>query len=190
MLFESAANGQQLSWNTGVDYREFFDNGNEAYRRAVRQLYQEAGLDLAADLARINAFPRVSAAPHALAFWNAPGRNVRGNPKIPLLRLQEIGDYQVPASLMEGYADLIRANGKEELYRAAYVEATGHCGFTVAESGAAIEIMMRRLDSGQWGDTDAGELNRLAASLDGSPARFIPANRFRPVKYNRVWAPN
>ena len=190
MLFESAANGQQLSWNTGVDYRQLFENGNPSYQRAVRQLYQEAGLDLAADLARVNAFPRVQAAPYALDFWKAPGRNVKGTPKIPVLRMQEIGDYQVPPSLMEGYADQIGANGKEGLYRAAFVEATGHCGFTVSEAAAAIETMMRRLDTGQWGNTDAEALNRLAASLDGSPSRFIPANPFRPAKYNRVWTPD
>jgi pimeloyl-ACP methyl ester carboxylesterase len=41
---ELAALGQQLSWNTGIDYRQFFDNGNGSFKRAVRQLYQEAGL--------------------------------------------------------------------------------------------------------------------------------------------------
>jgi hypothetical protein len=190
MLFESAANGQQLSWNTGLDYRALFENGNESYQRAVRRLYQEAGLDLRADLERINAFPRVAASPHALDFWKAPGRTVKGDPKIPVFRMQEIGDYQVPASLMQGYTDQIRGHGKDGLYRAAFVEATGHCGFSVAESAAAIETMMRRLDTGSWGNTDADQLNQLAASLDGSPARFIAANKFAPVKYNRVWIPD
>ncbi len=60
----------------------------------------------------------------------------------------------------------------------------------VAESAAAMETMMRRLDTGNWGNTDADQLNKLAVSLDGSPARFIGDNKFRPVKYNRVWSPN
>lgn len=187
MLFESAANGQQLSWNTGVDYKAFFENGNEFFKRAVRQLYQEAGLDLTADLERINAFPRIAASHHALDFWKAPGRTVKGDPKVPLLRMHEIGDYQVPLSLVQGYDDQVRARGKDDLYRTAFVQAPGHCGFSVAESAAAIETMMRRLDTGKWGSTDPDQLNQLAASLDGSSARFINIAKYKQVRYNRVW---
>ncbi|MGH3586795.1 MAG: hypothetical protein ACRDQ0_10775, partial [Pseudonocardia sp.] len=39
IIFENAARGQQLSWNTGVDYASLFANGNKHYRRAVSQLY-------------------------------------------------------------------------------------------------------------------------------------------------------
>lgn len=189
ILFESAAQGQQLSWNTGVDYAEWFENGNEWFKRAVRHLYQEAGLDLSADLARVNAFPRVAADSHALAFWKAPGRNVTGRPRIPVFRMQEIGDYQVPPSLVEGYSAEIRANGMEELYRDAFVRATGHCGFSVAESAAAIETLMRRIDSGRWDRTAPEDLNRLAGSLHNSPARFVSFEPYRQARYNRVWAP-
>ncbi len=133
-----------MSWNTGVDYREFFENGNESPKQAVRQLYQEAGLQLDADLARVNAFPRVSASPDALEWWNAPGRTAKGDPKIPLLRLHEIGDPSIPPSLVQGYDDLVRANGRDDLYRRAYVQSASHCGYTAAEAMAAIETMMRR----------------------------------------------
>lgn len=191
VMFERAALGQQLSWNTGLDYRELFNNGNELFKRAVRQLYQEAGLDLQADLDRINAFPRIAASPYALEFWKAPGRTVRGNPKIPVLRLHEIGDYQIPLSLVQGYDAQVHANGKDDLYRTAFVNADGHCGFTVAESAAAIAAMMRRLDTGKWDSTDPDALNKLAASLRTRTAsRFIPIDQFRQVKYNRVWSPN
>jgi alpha-beta hydrolase superfamily lysophospholipase len=189
ILFESAANGQQLSWNTGLDYRELFDNGNASFKQAVRQLYREAGLDLAADLAKVNAFPRVSASPHALDFWSKPGRTVKGDPKVPVLRLHEIGDYQVPLSLVQGYDDQVRVHGKDALYRTAFVQAPGHCGFSVAESAAAMETMIRRLDMGVWGSTAPTELNRLAASLDSSPARFTSIEQLKQVKYNRVWIP-
>lgn len=190
ILFESAANGQQLSWNTGLDYRELFENGNESFKQAVYELYQQAGLDLDADIGRINAFPRIEASPHALDYWKAPGRNVTGDPKVPLLRMHEIGDYQVPVSLVQGYDDQIRANGKGDLYRTAFVNAPGHCGFTAAESAAAIETMMHRLDTGEWGSTDPDQLNDLAASLDDSPARFVHLGDYAQAKYNRVWVPN
>lgn len=186
---ELAANGQQLSWNTGVDYREFFDNGNELFKRAVRQLYEETGLDLEADLVRINAFPRVSASPYALEWWNTPGRTAKGNPKIPLLRMHEVGDQQVPLSLVEGYGDLIRANGKDDLYRLAIVNSPAHCTYTVVETMVAIEIMMRRLDTGRWGSTEPEHLNALAKSMPGSAARFTRIDQFAQKKYNRTWAP-
>ena len=190
ILFESAAQGQQLSWNTGVDYREFFENGNKFFKRGVRQLYQEAGLDLETDLDQINAFPRIEASSYALEYWKAPGRNVTGKPKIPVFRMHEIGDYQVPLGLVQGYNDQIRANGMSALYRDAIVEAPGHCRFTAGESAAAIETMIRRLETGHWESTVPDRLNELAASLDGSGSRFIPLGDYALAKYNRVWAPN
>jgi hypothetical protein len=186
---ELAAQGQQLSWNTGIDYRQFFENGNDFFKRAVRQLYKEGGLNLEADLARVNAFPRVAASAYALEWWNMPGRTAKGRPRIPLLRLHEIGDPAIPPSLVQGYDHLTAANGKDDLYRTAYVHAASHCGFTPAEALAAIETMMRRLDTGRWGATDPEPLNALAASLHGSAARFTRIDRYAQKTYNRTWAP-
>ena len=186
---ELAASGQQPSWNTGVDYRQFFENGNEFLKRAVRQLYQDAGLDLEADVQRVNAFPRVPASPYALEWWNTPGRTAKGTPEIPLLRLHEVGDQQVPLSLVEGYGDLVTENGKDDLYRLAVVNSPSHCNYTTAEIMAAVETMMHRLDSGQWGRTDPEQLNTLATSLHDSAARFTTIDRFAQKEYNRAWAP-
>ena len=192
ILFENAARGQQLSWNTDVDYEVFFDNGNEFYKRAVRRLYREAGLDLQADLHRVNAAPRIAASPYALDFWKAPGRNVVGKPVIPLLRVQGLGDSIVPFSLTQGYEELVRDNGRENLFRAIFFNADGHCRANVAESTAAIEIMARRLDSGRWRSTDPKRLNDFAASLQTvETARFASIEKLRlsVVKYNRAWVP-
>ncbi|MEP7344740.1 MAG: hypothetical protein ABI877_05720 [Gemmatimonadaceae bacterium] len=191
IMFENAASGQQLSWNTGVDYREFFENGNESFKKAVRQLYKEAGADLDADLARINAASRIAASPYALRFWAAPGRTVRGNPRIPVLRMHEIGDYQVPISIVQGYETQINANGKQDLFRTAYVNAPGHCGFNTAESTAAVETMMQRLNTGAWGNTTPAGMNALAATLGtGATPRFFSIEKYMQKKYNRVWIPD
>ena len=186
---ELSALGQQLSGNTEVDYREFFENGNTFFKSAVQQLYQEAGLDLEADLAQVNAFPRVSASAYALEWWNTPGRTAKGTLAIPLLRMQEIGDPRVPPSLVQGYDDLVRANGRDDLYRTAYVLSPTHCGYTPAEVMAAIETLERRLDEGQWGSTEPEQMNTLAKSLDDSPARFTHIDSYAQKKYNRTWAP-
>jgi alpha-beta hydrolase superfamily lysophospholipase len=186
---ELAASGQQLSWTTGVDYREYFRNGNEALQRAVRQLYQEAGADLDADLARVNDFPRIAASPYALEWWSQAGRTARGAPRVPLLRLHEIGDQQVPISLVQGYGDLVRAAGKDNLYRLSVVDSPAHCNYTPAETLAAVQTMMRRLDTGEWGSTEPEQMNALAATLHASPARFARLDEVAQKKYNRAWAP-
>jgi hypothetical protein len=186
---ELAALGQQLSWNTDIDYREFFENGNEFLKEAVLQLYREAGLDLEEELARVNAFTRVSASSYALDWWNTPGRTAKGTPQIPILRLHETGDRNVPPSLAQGYDNLVRESGRGDLYRTAYVRSPSHCGFTPAETMAAVETLERRLDEGVWGSTDPEQMNSLAQSLDPSPARFTHIDRYAQKKYNRAWAP-
>lgn len=186
---ELAASGQQLSWNTGVDYREFFANGNDAFKRAVKQLYAEAGADLDADLDRVNAFKKVAASPYALAWWNTPGRTAKGLPRIPLLRMHEVGDQQVPISLVQGYGDLIREHGKDDLYRLAIVNSPAHCSYSPAETLAAVQTMMQRLDTGKWGSTEPDQMNALASSLHRSPARFTRLDPVAQTKYNRTWAP-
>ncbi len=191
-MFESAADVEmtQLSWNTGVDYGAFFENGNELHKRAVRELYEDAGLALEADLERINEFPRISADAEALEYWGAPGRTVTGDPQVPVLRIHDIGDPVLPVSQVQGYDTQIRVNGKENLYRTAFTEAGTHCGFTVAESAAAIETLVRRLDTGQWGGTDPAELNELGRSLDASStSRFTTYEDHEVDEYNRTWIP-
>ena len=189
-MFESAADGRQLSWNTGVDYREFFENGNESYKAAVRALYAEAGLDLEADLDRINAAQRVEASQYALDFWNAPGRNHRGTPRIPLLRMHEVGDFQVPMVIVGGYTDLVGENGADSLYRTAFIDAPTHCGFNPAEAAAAVETVMQRLDSGSWAETSPQAMNARADGLGASVSpRFIDNGPYMPKAYNRTWRP-
>lgn len=190
IMFESAADGRQLSWNNGIDYRELFENGNESYKAAVRALYQEAGLDLEADLDRINASTRVEASQYALDFWDSPGRNHHGRPAIPLLRMHEIGDFQVPMALVSGYDELVAENGAESLYRTAFVDAPTHCGFNPAEAGIAVETMMRRLDTGSWPETSPEAMNARALDIDAPVApRFIDHEPYLPRSYNRVWRP-
>ena len=113
-----------------------------------------------------------------------------GNPRIPLLRLHEIGDYQVPMALAQGYTKLIEENGHQDLYRIAYVESPTHCGFNVAETAAAIETMMNRLDTGSWHSVDPVSLNALGSSLDvGVEPRFIEPAPNVVKTYNRTWRP-
>lgn len=190
IIFENAARGQQLSWNDDVDYRKFYDNANPAMKRAVEHLYNEANIDLDSDFNAIDKEPRISASDYALEHWNQPGRTAKGQIKIPVIRLHMLGDYQIPYTLVQGYSDLITKNNNDDLYRTAYVDSTGHCNFSAAESLAAVEIVIKRIDSGQWPVTDPDSLNDFANSLGtNSPARFMPINDWQVKEYNRTWSP-
>ncbi len=191
IMFENAAQGQQLSWNNDVDYRDYFSNAATAFKSAVEDLYDKSGLDLESDIAMINDSPRIEASEHALAFWKQPGRNIYGDPKIPVLRLHMIGDYQVPYSLVQGYADALAANGKTGMARIAFVTSTGHCNFLASESAAAIETMVERIDTGEWPDTSPENLNVRAKSLiSEQDARFTALGPYAVQRFNRTWLPH
>ena len=186
-MFEQGGRGQ-LSWNSGVDYAARFETQSDPdHRDAVRQLYAQAGARVEDDLRVLASAVRVVADPRAVKHWSAPGRTVVGEPKVPTLRIHTHGDKAVPISLVQGYDELVRAKGYDAHYRTAFVKAPGHCTFSAAESMAAIETVMRRIDQGQWGDTRAEAMNALARSLaPADQARFFPYQQF---VYGRVWVP-
>jgi len=66
------------------------------------------------------------------------------------------------------------------------VHRAGHCTFTPAETVAALQALISRLDSGHWaGVTDPSVLNANATSLGAlnvAPASFIP---FEPAQFLR-----
>jgi pimeloyl-ACP methyl ester carboxylesterase len=175
---------RQLSWNTEIDYEKFFEHGDKDYKRAVRELYREAGAYLKSDLAVVNAAPRISADPAAVEFWLQPGRTVNGTPQVPVLRFHTIGDNLVPPEITDGYVQKMRENhGKRRLYRTAVVERGGHCNFSVAENAAVVETLLERIETGRWPSTEPERLNELALALvPSSTAAFIDYN---PVRFNR-----
>jgi len=187
-MIELAAPGQIKS-NTGVDYAAFFDNGDELYKNAVKQLYKNAGVKLKDDLNTINTSPRIKADASAKQWWSKPGRTHIGEPKIPFLRMSTSGDGLVYPAMIKGYEDLVTQKGYSELLRTAYVKRWGHCTFTTGEWLAAIETMVKRLESGKWPSTAPKDMNKLAKKLDkNSKAEYF---NYRTVKkYNRTWLPS
>lgn len=184
VMFEFSAGA--LSWNTGVDYTQSFRDGNKVLKRVVRNLYAGAGLEVANDLATINAAPRITADQDALDFWSEPGRSVTGGLQVPLLRSHTAGDLAVPPAVLQGYAAQVRSSGNNALYRTAFVDRDGHCNFTAAEIVAQVEVMVERLETGRWPTTSPEQLNKLADSLaTGSESRFInyDADPLTPVAH-------
>lgn len=135
--------GGAFSWNTGVDYRaQLARSGRRAF---VEAQYRRAGLDLEADLARLNAGTRVAAKPQAVGYMM---RHYTPNarPRVPLLAVQTIGDGLTSPSLQRGYADAARSSK----VRSFFVHAAGHCTFKPDVVVASIRTLDRRLQTGRW----------------------------------------
>jgi pimeloyl-ACP methyl ester carboxylesterase len=175
---------RQLSWNNGIDYGQLLARADPVLGRLVQSLYAAPGADLQKDLEKLRDAQRVQADPAAVAFWDAPGRTVHGNPKVPVLRFHTTGDNVVPPQLIDDYVQKMRANnGDVSLYRTAVVERTGHCTFDASESAAAVETLLSRLNTGAWPDVSPEGMNaRAKALIPGSTPLFVP---YTPVPANR-----
>lgn len=175
--------GGNPSWNTDVDYGRQLSAARPEIQRAVRVLYQQAGLDLQDDLAELNQAPRISADPSAVEYLTR-GIVFTGDLRIPVLTVSSIGDQISTVAQQQSYQALVRESGNGRLLRQTYIESAGHCGYTPAEQTAAIVTMMQRLRTGQWPETGPGAMNRRAAAVDPGAAagRYIA---FHPERFNR-----
>ena len=184
---EARAQGNP-SWNTHVDYRKQLEHSIDAAE--VRALYEQAGLDLDADLDMLNETARISAHPQAKEYLE---RNIiyNGDIHIPVLTLHTTGDGLVVVENESAYRQVVREDGNEALLRRTFVSRAGHCTFTPAETIAAVQVLLDRLDSGKWRNLDPAAMNAAAAALGplntfggGSviPSAFVD---FHPAQYLR-----
>lgn len=180
-----------MSWTAGIDYHEFYENADEKQRGLVRNMYEEAGLDpkadIAADIDRINAWPRVEATAEGIEYFRT--RTHSGAIGIPALHISNIGDGGTPATVMAGYVAKIEREGTEDMYRQAFINASGHCTFNEAELAAATAVMVERLETGEWNSVDPEAMNALGVSK--GEARYIAldeGHEFRlPDHFNRAF---
>ena len=172
--------GGNMSWNTGVDYARLL--ARSANRVEVEALYARAGLSLRGDLTALNAAPRISADPAAVAYM---ARNISFTGRLtrPMLTIHTTGDPLVPVQVERAYADAVADAHRKPLLRQAYVHRGGHCTFTTGEMLAALRTLERRVVTGHWHGTGPDALNRLAAKLD--PAATPAYVHYRPAPYPR-----
>ena len=187
--------GGNPSWNTGVDYRRQLDHSIDAPE--VRALYRAAGLDLGADLAKLNAAPRVSADPGAVSYLTT---NIVFNGNlghVPVLTMHTTGDGLVAVENEQAYRDAVHRRHNDSLLRQVFVHRAGHCTFTPAETISAFQALVDRLDTKKWKDDDPKRLDAAAAALGPSfnifasggqvvptPPAFIP---FEPKPFLREY---
>jgi pimeloyl-ACP methyl ester carboxylesterase len=155
--------GGNVSWNTGVDYRRQLEKSLD--REEVRALYQAAGLSLDADLETLNHAARIKANPEAVEYLK---QNIifDGQIDIPVLSMHTKGDGLVVVQNETAYKDVVdRVGDKSRLLRQTFVDRAGHCAFTPAETIAAVETLLNRLETGHWPSIEANLLNADAAAL-------------------------
>jgi pimeloyl-ACP methyl ester carboxylesterase len=158
--------GGNPSWNTGVDYAKMLTQSVDYAE--VQFLYQQAGLDLAQDLATLQQAPRVAGDPRAVTYLSR-NINFTGQIQDPVLTMHTTSDALTPVATEQDYARVVRAAGHSDLLRQVFVHRANHCAFTRAEALAALQTLVHRVDTGQWGNsTNPDALNLTAAALGGS----------------------
>jgi len=174
---EARAQGNP-SWNTGVNYR--VQLAHSINRNEVHALYEQAGLSLDADLETLEDAVRISADPEAVHYLE---RNIifNGEIHIPVLTLHTKGDGLVVVQNESAYRRVVEEAGNEEFLRRAFVSRAGHCAFTPAETIAAVQRLIDRLDTGQWHDLEAHDLNDAASALGPAFNIFPTMNGIIPV---------
>lgn len=192
---------------------EYADLGCRLGRRraVVDAAYERAGISLEADLASLDAAPRIVTDPAAVR-WAERGA-WSGDLLMPLVTVYAIGD---PAAVPEeegAYQRTVERGGSSERLDELYLDAAGHCRFTIGERAVAVERAIQHIEgvdiAGQHSDSkhSAGkhsaaratpaELNARAALIDAqhttqpSDAADRPAQRhaafveFEPEPYLR-----
>src|ERR1700723_520840 len=149
--------GGNVSWNTGVDYRKQLEKSVD--RDEVWALYQTAGLSLEQDLDTLNRAARISANPKAVNYLE---QNIifDGRIDIPVLSMHTKGDGLVVVENETAYKDVVdRVDDNSRLLRQTFVDRPGHCAFTPAETIAAVETPLQRVETGRWPSIEANLLN-------------------------------
>ena len=185
--------GGNPSWNTGVDYSHQLSISVD--RDEVTALYNAAGIDLQSDLRALGAGARVAADPTAVAYLD---RNVSfdGRLNIPVLTMHTTGDGLVVPPNESAYAGAVSAAGESALLRQTFIHRAGHCAFTEAETVAALQVLLNRLDTGRWDDAalQPAALNASALAQGASENAFFGAAAapafvdFSPAPYPRTFA--
>lgn len=173
------AGGGNFSWNDGVDYAAQLRTSGRA--EWVRALYEEVGLNLDDDLARLARAPRLKADAAAADYM---GRHYvpSGQLKAPLLLVQTTADPVTLVELTGDYPRTVKAAGRGDMARGAYIRRTGHCNFKPAEVAAALAVLSSRVDSGSWASLTQA-LNQQAAARGAAEAPFVD---FEPAPFVRA----
>ncbi|HEY7076987.1 MAG TPA: hypothetical protein VH418_16535 [Solirubrobacteraceae bacterium] len=164
---EVAAGGEG-SGTVGVDFARLLHRSS--YFNEVKALYDDAGLSLRRDLARLARHADLR--PDRGAYrWLARTSVPSGRLRVPELDLHTISDQLVPVQHERYYHALVARAGDRRLLKQAFVARQGHCNFTPGELVAGVHALDSRVRTGTW--DDVATATRLNAAA-GAGSAFVP----------------
>ena len=164
--------GGNPSWNLGVDYGVMLANSPD--RAEVQALYASSGLNLAKDLVTLNAGANIKPDAKA-AHYLERFISFDGSLTVPVLTVHTTGDGLVIPPNEGAYAQVVGSANTGEMLRQVFVHRAGHCAFTTAETIAALQVLLKRLDTGRWDDggLKPAALNESALSQGAAANQLI-----------------
>ncbi|MGO9124612.1 MAG: prolyl oligopeptidase family serine peptidase [Terriglobales bacterium] len=164
--------GGNFSWTNDVDFSSQLQESVDYDE--VSALYRKAGLNLNADLRALNAAARIEANPASLTYLS---QNLIFNGEIstPILTLHTKADGLAGVENESAYDVTVSEEGNGKFLRQVFVDRADHCAFTPAETVAAFQALVNRLDTGAWSGLDPAEMNADAGNL-GPGLNFLIIN--------------
>jgi pimeloyl-ACP methyl ester carboxylesterase len=185
--------GGNPSSTVGVSFRRLFARSPQA--GLARAAYAAAGLNLDADLARLEAVGRVRADPSAAAYVARYGTPA-GTVPVPELTVHTTGDGFVIPENEQAFRRQVERHGDLARLRQMYVRRGGHTTLTASEEIVALSTLLRRVTTGTWPDTRPATLTAAARALgpdyqrvfdwatQGGVGTAVPAfTAYRPSTY-------
>jgi len=172
--------GGNPSWNTGVNYaRQLAKSAN---LREVRALYRAAGLNLRADLRKLNRAHRIAADRSAVRYL-ASNISFNGHITVPVLTMHTTGDGLVIPQNEQAYASVVGKAGRSFRLRQVFVHRAGHCAFTPAETITSVRRLLHRMRTGSWNEAALApaSMNATAAKLGPGYNIFLSGGKIVPV---------
>jgi dienelactone hydrolase len=178
--------GGNVSWTAGVNFTAQL--AQSADLTEVQALYSAAGLSLSGDLRTLQASTPIAADPSAVKYLTKY-IVFNGDLDRPVLTLHTTGDGLVINEDEQAYRNVAEDAGDGQMLREGYVSRAGHCTFTPAETIAAFQALIHRVNTGSWGDsTSTAHLEAAATALgpayNTAPAAFVV---FKPTRFPRPY---
>jgi pimeloyl-ACP methyl ester carboxylesterase len=178
--------GGNVSWTTGVNFTQQLKHSSD-YAEVVA-LYAAAGLSLSTDLGTLQASAPISAAPKAVTYLTKY-IVFNGDLDRPVLTLHTTGDGLVVNQDEQAYRNVAQDTGDGQMLREGYVSRAGHCTFTPAETIAAFQTLIHRVNTGMWGASTAADKLEAAATALGPTYNTVPPAFvvFKPTPFLRLY---
>jgi pimeloyl-ACP methyl ester carboxylesterase len=178
--------GGNVSWTAGVNFT--YQLRLSPDYSEVQALYAAAGLSVSADIATLQAAAPIEP-DHSAIQYLTKYIVFNGVLDRPVLTMHTTGDGLVINEDEQAYRNVAQDAGDGQMLREAFVHRAGHCAFTPAETIAAFQTLIHRVDTGMWGaSTSSARLEAVATALGPTynpvPAAFIT---FQPTRFPRIF---